>query len=166
MVTVMTSVWLICSLRLCEMPVWLCCSDALFSCSHGDETLRDSGFARGCWSCLSSPLASSCTLSSWNFLTFLTFHCYFQAPSAFICFFFHLLSVGLRNICPSLTCNPFWCFHGLDLFPLSHEFDTQKKCTSSQASYHFEDSTQESVMIVVSMLFQVNGFFFYPSFSI
>lgn len=48
----------------------------------------------GCWSCLSSPLASSCSLSSWVFLPFPAHRSCFQAFSV------SFLSVGLRNICP------------------------------------------------------------------
>lgn len=43
-VTAVTSLWIICSLRLCEMPAWRWCSDLLLF-SHGDKTQKDSEFA-------------------------------------------------------------------------------------------------------------------------
>lgn len=116
MVTAVTSLWLIFSLHLCEMQVWLWHADALFLFSHEDETRRDSGFAGACWSCLSSLLASS---SAFILTTFFSLFSIFVLAFMHPPFFYLSLLVCLKNICPAETCSPFSCFYGLGccLFP-------------------------------------------------
>lgn len=108
MVTAVTPLWLICSLHLCEMQAWLWYADTLLVFSRGWNT-------EGFWICrglMKLPFFPARFLNLLSFFLTAFFSLFFNHPSCFHAssYLFHIflsLSVGLKNICPAQTCNPF-----------------------------------------------------------